>query len=91
MHHEGADNYKNSSRYDRKNQPDGAAKNKNPPKSNDGDASELVLRLGDKRSFAYWISHSSNDLPDGASPSLRLSVTTIDMKGDGGYPHGRVL
>ena len=69
MHHEAADNYKNSSRYDRKNQPDGAAKNKNPPKSNDGDASELVLRLG------------NNDLLHTGSPIRRMICQTARHRG----------
>jgi hypothetical protein len=47
IQHERARNYYKGSGHDRKKQPDDASNHKNPPQSNDGDALEWLLRLGD--------------------------------------------
>jgi hypothetical protein len=70
--HKGAGNYKNGSRHKREKQPDDASNHESPPKSDDGDALEWFLRLGDSN-----LLHSESlilQLPTSRSTGIVLNV-----------------
>jgi hypothetical protein len=90
LQHEGAGNYQKGSRHEREKQPDDACNRKNPPKSNDGDALEWLLGLGDSN-FLHTGSPLLQLVTSRASISFQLSVVSIEGKVTGGYPNGWVF